>query len=188
MSKSEQRKLIRTIKSKFSANDLQEMSAEILLRVEENTHFKSAQTILLFHSLPDEVYTHHFIDKWYQSKTILLPKVNGSDITIHPYTGHKSVKEGYMHIMEPLTAPLENYSHIDLALIPGVAFDRNGYRLGRGKGYYDRLLAQPELQHTHTIGIAFPFQILDNVCHASHDIIMDEIITIHTHSINHRKH
>ena len=188
MSKSEQRKLIRTIKSKFSANDIQQMSADILAQVERHTHFRSAQTILLFYSLPDEVYTHHFIEKWHHSKTILLPKVAGDDITIHPYAGPESVMEGYMHIMEPLTAPIDDYTGIDLALIPGVAFDNEGNRLGRGKGYYDRLLALPEFLHTYKIGLAFPFQILDSICHDAHDIIMDEIITSPRYAADHIRH
>jgi 5-formyltetrahydrofolate cyclo-ligase len=72
----------------------------------------------------------------------------------------------------PLFAP-ENYDEIELALIPGMAFDRAGHRLGRGKGYYDRLLPRLKAQ---LLGICFPFQLLDEVPAESHDIPVGEII------------
>ena len=63
---------------------------------------------------------------------------------------------------------------IDLAVIPGVAFDRHGVRLGRGKGYYDRLL--PLMLNAYRIGICFPFQLLEQLPSEPHDVLMNEVV------------
>ena len=73
----------------------------------------------------------------------------------------------------PLFAP-ENYDEIELAIIPGMAFDRAGHRLGRGKGYYDRLLSR--LKAAKLTGICWAFQLLDEVPSEPHDIPMHNII------------
>ena len=96
--------------------------------------------MLFYHSLPDEVDTHDFIRKWSGLKRILLPVVRGNDLDLKPYTGDDRLTEGAFHINEPTGTAFTDYAAIDLAVIPGVAFDRWGNRLGRGKGYYDRLL------------------------------------------------
>jgi len=177
MCKSEQRRLIQEYKKQFTPDQLRQLSAETMSHVECHPAFRAAPIIILYYSLPDEVFTHQFIDNWCQKKTILLPKVNGNGLTLHPYYSASSIQEGYMHITEPTTEAFTDYPSISLALIPGIAFDKNGYRLGRGMGFYDRLLANHDLSNTYKIGIAFPFQILPHICHEEHDIKMDEVIT-----------
>ena len=76
---------------------------------------------------------------------------------------------------EPTGALFTDYATIDLVIVPGVAFDRDGNRLGRGKGYYDRLL--PRIPSAYKVGICFPFQIVEEVPAEPFDIRMDEIIT-----------
>jgi len=73
----------------------------------------------------------------------------------------------------PLFAP-EHYGEIELAIIPGMAFDSAGHRLGRGKGYYDRLL--PNLKTAKLTGICFPFQLLEEVPAEAHDISVCKVI------------
>ena len=109
-------------------------------------------------------------------KKVLLPVVKGEELELHLYEGESSLREGAFGIMEP-TGPLfapENYDEIELAIIPGMAFDRAGHRLGRGKGYYDRLL--PKLKGSRLQGICFPFQLLDDVPAEAHDIAVQEVI------------
>ena len=67
-----------------------------------------------------------------------------------------------------------DYDKIDLALVPGMAFDAAGHRLGRGKGYYDRFLG--EHPHIYKIGVCFPFQRVAEVPSEAHDVVMDEVI------------
>ena len=138
---------------------------------EENCH-----TILLYHSLPDEVGTHDLIRTLYaQGYTVLLPSVVGNDLALHVYEGEDTMNtSAAFGIHESSGALFTDYSHIDLAIIPGMAFTQQGDRLGRGKGYYDRLL--PHLR-CPLIGIAFPFQLLPFIPTESHDIQMNEVIT-----------
>lgn len=131
---------------------------------------------MLYHSLKDEVDTHAFIRKWSREKRILLPVVTGDDLELRLYTGPEDLTIGAYGIEEPTGALFTDYSTIDLIVVPGVAFDRDGNRLGRGKGYYDRLL--PRIPSAYKIGICFPFQVVDEVPAEPFDIRMDEIISL----------
>ena len=82
--------------------------------------------------------------------------------------------------MEPQGKDFTELEKIDLAIIPGMAFDKEGNRLGRGKGYYDRLLQQLRDCTIYKIGICFDFQFLDHIPTEPHDIPVDEVITLHT--------
>lgn len=82
--------------------------------------------------------------------------------------------QGKYQIMEPDGDPFTDFNSIDVALIPGMAFTQDGKRLGRGKGYYDRLLAQ--MPSVYKIGICFPFQLLKDIPTDENDILMDEVI------------
>lgn len=152
----------------------QSQSADILAALEDHPAFRSAQTVLLYHSLPDEVDTHPFIRKWSGKKRILLPVVQGEELELRIYKGEETLVTGAYGIGEPTGETFTDYAAIDLVLVPGVAFDRKGNRLGRGKGYYDRLL--PHLPAARKIGICFPFQIVEEVPAESFDIRMDEIV------------
>ena len=153
----------------------QSQSAEILTALEAHPAFRAASTILLYHSLPDEVDTHSFIRKWSAKKQILLPVVTGDDLELRVYTGPGDLATGAYGIEEPTGALFTDYDAIDFIVVPGVAFDRNGNRLGRGKGYYDRLL--PRIPSAYKAGICFPFQIVEEVPAETFDIHMDEVIT-----------
>lgn len=91
------------------------------------------------------------------------------------YTHDTNVGHGSFGIMEPQADAFTDYEQIDLILVPGMAFDRHGHRLGRGKGYYDRFLSQAK--DCYKIGVCFPFQLVDEVPTDEHDVRMDEIIT-----------
>ena len=156
------------------AASITQASADVLNRLEAHPVFQQAHTILIYHSLPDEVNTHDFIRKWSAHKQILLPVVIGDDLELRRYTGSADLKKGAYGIEEPVGEPFTDYDSIDLAIIPGVAFDTHGNRLGRGKGYYDRLL--PRLPHTYKIGICFPFQLLEEIPTEALDVRMDEVL------------
>ena len=145
----------------------------MLASLEQLAVFKEASTLLFYYSLPDEVNTHQFIEKWCRLKTILLPVVVGDELELRIYTGLKDLAVGAYGIMEPTGKLFTDFDQIDLAIIPGVAFDMNGNRLGRGKGYYDRLL--PKIK-AEKIGICFPFQLVEEVPAEPFDIRMNQII------------
>ena len=164
---------VRALKSRHTPERLSLMSAELLTRLESHPLFVAARTVLLYHSLPDEVCTHGFIRKWGGEKCIVLPAVRGDELELRVYTCEENLLTGSFGVSEPSGRPFTRYGDIDLAVIPGMAFDSDGNRLGRGKGYYDRLLpriAAPK------IGLCFPFQFVPRVPHSALDIPVDEVL------------
>ena len=172
--KKELRRQVALLKTRHSSSTTRQ-SAEILAALEAHPAFRAATTVLLYHSLKDEVDTHEFIRKWSCEKRILLPVVVGDDLELRLYTRPEDLKPGAYGIEEPTGELFTDYADIDFIVVPGVAFDRNGNRLGRGKGYYDRLL--PRIPSAYKAGICFPFQLVEEVPAEPFDIRMDEIIT-----------
>lgn len=152
------------------------MSLPVLQRMLDNRSVKEADTILMYYSLPDEVFTHEVINTLVaEGKTVLLPVVlNGEDMELRLYRGTEDLRMGSFGIMEPVGKPFRNYSDIDVAVIPGMSFDNHGNRLGRGKGYYDRFLTN--IPQAHKIGMCFGFQKVDEVPTEETDVRMDEIL------------
>lgn len=153
------------------------MSRSVVSALEERIMKKDGcTTILLYHSMPDEVYTHDLIKSLHsKGKRVLLPTVVGDDLELHEYEGEGNFATSKHFAIQESTGRLfTDYDHIDLAVIPGMAFTLQGDRLGRGKGFYDRLL--PKIK-CPLIGLAFPFQIVDTIPCESHDIKMSELIT-----------
>lgn len=134
-------------------------------------------TFLTYWPLSDEVDIRPLIDQLVaEGKTVVLPKVTGDEtMELRRYTSRDDLQEGAFHILEPVGEPFTDYDQIDVALVPGMAFDAAGHRLGRGKGYYDRFLAAHP--HLYKIGVCFPFQRVAEVPSEAHDIIMDEVIS-----------
>ena len=87
-------------------------------------------------------------------------------------------RPGSFGILEPTGPSDVALESIDLALVPGVAFDRNGGRLGHGKAYYDRFLAQSALQHLKRVGVCFDFQVVPSVPTEKHDVLMQRLIVV----------
>lgn len=174
MDKKELRSHIKTLKKQHSKENLIEQSKVILNKLENNEFFKKAKIVMLYSSLPDEVNTQDFLSKWRNEKRIILPTVVGDDIIPVELSCDTSFAVGDFNILEPQNEPY-NGSY-DLIVVPGVAFDRNGNRIGRGKGYYDRFLCKH--LDVKRIGICFDFQLVDNVPTEDNDIKMDEIISL----------
>lgn len=171
--KRELRKYIRLQKSTFSPEELKEQSAAIIDQLLSNPIFQQAKTVLLYHSLPDEVNTHELIPIACKDKTVLLPTVVGEELELHLYTPSASTHTGSFNIVESEGELFTDYANIDLAIIPGMAFDKSCNRLGRGKGYYDRLL--PHLR-CPLIGLCFQFQYLDSIPVEAHDRKVDIVL------------
>ena len=187
MRKEELRQQMRQIKRQFTPQQLEELSLPIVVRLKDR--IKNAQTIVVYYSLPDEVNTHDLIDDLVaEGKTVLLPKViDDETMELRRYNGRQNMKEGVLHLLEPDGKPFTNYSQIDMVLVPGLAFDAAGHRLGRGRGYYDRflnkvgtvLLCQDSLTQKNrpsVFGVCFDFQKVPAVPTDEHDIIVDEVI------------
>ena len=177
MTKQELRQFIRAQKKRYTSARLTAMSEEICSRVLRSAWWQEAGTLLLYYPLADEVDVRPLIkDAFGNGKRVLLPVCVGEELNLHLYEGDASLSEGAFGIMEPtgaLFAP-ERYDEIQLAIVPGMAFDRAGHRLGRGKGYYDRLL--PKLTEARLQGICFSFQLLDDVPAEEHDVRVQTVV------------
>ena len=129
-------------------------------QVEALDEFGRAGTILIYMALPDEVPTTAFIEKWRGEKRFVIPRVKGEGLELKVYDP-EAIQSGYRGIPEPSDKAEDvSPSEIDLALIPGVAFDREGHRMGRGKGFYDRFL--PSI-HCPSVAICQAWRIVGNV-------------------------
>ena len=152
------------------------LAADSVFAVLENSvAFMMADNILLYHSLPDELSTHAFIEKWHDRKHFFLPRVNGVNLDILPYN-RSTLSLGAFHIEEPEGDDVTDISEIELIVVPGIAYDRHGNRVGRGKGYYDRLLASTRATK---VGVGYDFQLVDEIDAEPHDVVMDLIVTEH---------
>lgn len=172
MTKQELRRHIRTLKQQYLTGG--QTPCEVCV----TSHLASSHTILLYNALPDEVPTQALMGELVaQGKTVLLPCViNDTDMELRRYTGPQDLQTGSFGIQEPTGELFTDYDTIDVAIIPGMAFDAEGHRLGRGKGYYDRFLSRVPL--LYKIGLCFSWQLVDQVPYDEHDIKMDEVIRI----------
>ena len=184
MNKNEIRQYIRNEKRQHSQRELGALSLLACSKLNEHPRITAAKTVLLYCPLPDEVDVRPLLDMLVQQgKQVILPKVvSESDLTLHPYKSNDDLEPGAFGIMEPTSTELSQGDIEDtaVAIIPGMAFDTKGHRLGRGKGYYDRLLSR--LPHIYKIGICFYFQLMESIPTDRHDIVMDEIIYDNTKS------
>ncbi|MCG8701237.1 MAG: 5-formyltetrahydrofolate cyclo-ligase [Bacteroidales bacterium] len=149
-------------------------SKEIVRKLELSDEFLNAKTIAIYWSLPDEVSTHRLITHWQKQKNFLLPAITDDGILLKEFRGQPElVPGGKYRIPEPGGEFFTQYNDIDLIIVPGIAFDKENNRLGRGGGYYDRLL--PNLGCTK-IGLCYHFQLFDKIPHLDHDIKVDMVI------------
>ena len=162
------------------AGQLERMSADIVEKlttrlVARDSH-PAPRTVMAFWPLPDEVDLRPLIGQLAaQGTTVLLPRVtDGEHMELRRYTTAADMKEGILHIMEPTGEVFTDYAQIDVILVPGVAFDAAGRRLGRGRGYYDRFL--PQASAARKIGVCFPFQRVAEVPTEGYDACVDEVI------------
>ena len=160
---------------KYNAEELQHLSRLALKKAEQSEWFAGAKKIACYYPLPDEVTTIEFIEKWAEEKEIYLPVIlSNSRMEVRRFNpGDKLCYNQYL-IPEPLEGKGCNPNETELFLVPGIAFDRSLHRLGRGKGYYDRLLASTKAKK---IGLCFDFQLLDILPHDTHDVVMDAVFT-----------
>lgn len=173
MEKGEIRRKIRSFKQMLLDSEKEAYAQSVFDLLEQTAAFALADRILMYHSLPDELSTHKFLSKWKDRKRFFLPRVNGVDLDILPYEESR-LELGAFHIEEPTGTNTVSADEIELIVVPGVAYDRRGNRLGRGKGFYDRLLASTKATK---IGIGYDFQIVDDIPTEPHDVAMDIVIS-----------
>jgi 5-formyltetrahydrofolate cyclo-ligase len=149
---------------------------EVLLSAE----YKKASVVMLFLSMLHEVDTTAMIlDAFQQGKTVAVPKMSWQQrhmIPVEIQSLDTGLQIDRMGLRNPTTGTPVPHEDIDLVIVPGLGFDRQGNRLGRGGAYYDRFLASPGMR-AQKWAVAFSEQILDAVPHDDKDIPVDAIIT-----------
>ncbi len=182
MDKDHIRRHVRARKELLGNDERLQASDRVMQRLERLAAFLVSEHILVYHSLPDELGTHNLLEKWHTGKRFYLPRVNGVNLDILPYE-QTGLEIGSFHIEEPTGNELHDISEMDMIIVPAVAYDRRGNRIGRGKGFYDRLLADTKALK---IGIAYDFQLFDEISASPHDVPVDIVITeSHTIVIHH---
>ena len=172
VAKSKMRELLVQRRRVMSASDRQMYSQQILDQLEKMTCFREAKTILLYYPVQNEVDVLPLVKKYKHEKTLLFPVSHRRGMTVHPYAGNAMMHRGKFGIPEPTTLAYEG--KIDLVVVPAVAFDAKGRRLGRGGGYYDRFIKK--LTHAELVGVGYDFQLVEEVPAARHDQRVHRII------------
>ena len=179
------RKIIKVRVSAISANERRKREEILHNNLFSMPEFLAANTVMLFANLPDEIGTFSLINKCFaMGKKVYLPVINGDDMTACEFTGEYRV--GRYDIKEPITPHSSLFPNghqhvltphsIDFILVPGVAFSPNGYRLGRGKGYYDKFLSK--YTNLFTVGVCFREQFFLDIPTEPHDVPMNKILVI----------
>ncbi len=141
--------------------------------LEKTTVFRKSRNIGFFWSLTDELPTQDIIRKWAGRKNIFLPRTEGDEMHFVRYREGCEMEEGDFRILVPAGADQIDPADLDVIIVPGVAFDSNGRRLGKGKGYYDRFLDRHGI---YTVGVCFHHQLIAEVPSEPHDRRVDMVV------------
>lgn len=173
--KTDVRRRVRKMVSAMDETERRRESAEAWIRLEQTEIFQRSRNILAYWPMSDEIDTRPLIRKWADKKNFCLPCIDGDNLIVKSFQEENSLREGEsFNIPEPTGSELTDLGTIDLVIVPGRAFSPEGYRLGRGKGYYDRLL--PQIPQARKAGVCFDCQRLPAIPKDAHDIPMDFII------------
>lgn len=159
------------------------MRAEIQNRDEKNEKireelknleiYKNAKSVFIFISYKSEVDTKKIINMIIEDgKKLLVPLVKGSEMIAVEVKGIEDLEKNKMGILEPKSG--EEVKDVDLTITPGLAFDKDGFRLGYGGGYYDKFFAKVE---TIKMGIGYSDQMVEKVIHEDYDKKLDYLLT-----------
>ena len=173
----------RCLRYRCEQPDKQVYSRQICTRLTEMPEYQAARIVATYVSLSREVQTLELIDgAWSDDKEVVVPCCISNELHMFHLKAMPDLIPCTLGILEPrqdLRQREERWldvSQIDLFIVPGVAFDRSGGRLGHGKGYYDRLLAKAQ-PDTPKIAFAFECQVVDQVPITASDVLMDYVIT-----------
>ncbi len=168
--KNELRKKFKIYRKTLNTKILSQKIKENLVNIPE---YINAKNIMTYYSLADEVSTlDYFSDT---TKTWFLPKIDGDNLLVLRYDKNKLMKNRY-NIYEPIENTANNPQNLDLVIIPAIAVDWNGYRLGYGKGYYDRFLKNLN-DSVIKVTLVFSDLFVKDVCPEKHDIKCSIVVT-----------
>jgi 5-formyltetrahydrofolate cyclo-ligase len=155
-------------------------SLGVCLKVMAQPEFREARSLMIYLATPEEVDLSALAARaWQEGKTVAAPRVDWKRRRMTPVAMHsleKDIVETRYGLREPAEGEALDPAELDLVVVPAMAYDRKGNRLGRGGGFYDRFLGD-ERFHGAACGVAFNEQLVDRVPATKHDIPVDLIIT-----------
>lgn len=179
MNKSEWRKKIKQMLLLTKEDERRNKSNAISNHLFDTQEWKKAQSIGITVSRKFELDTAFIITKaWDEGKKVVVPKCYSADkqMDFREIRSYGELENVYMDLFEPKMDATEliTSDQIDLIIVPGLVFDKRGYRIGYGGGYYDRYL---QTYQGSKISLAYSFQTTDTLPHEEFDIPVDQIIT-----------
>lgn len=172
MKKFELRKLAKEIRKML---DIQLISSKIIEKIESSKEFENSRHVLLFYPKDFEINLTVLCEQYVNEKKFYLPKVNGSDMFVCPYSCGEKLAISNFGVYEPCSMPVSPQI-IDYAIIPCLCADKRGFRIGYGGGFYDRFL--PNLKENCVKIVPVPKNLLfDEVPTDTFDLPVDFVIT-----------
>jgi 5-formyltetrahydrofolate cyclo-ligase len=153
------------------------MSVDVARNVLALPAIVEATTVMAFSSFGSEVDTGPIIERLARAgRRVALPRVEGRVIVPVAYRSGDPVKPSSFGAVEPAEGEAIAPGEIDVVIVPGLAFDRSGHRVGYGRGFYDRFLGRlgPD---AHTVGVCFSIQLVDEVPHGRGDRPVELVVT-----------
>ena len=177
----EKKELRRTIRAKmrneWTEEYRQTVSEHVCQQIETFLPFVRSHCIALYCAMPDEVDLTAILERYQGEKRLLIPRVEGDEINFYAYQSDSLVTSEDYKILEPTAAVEEavDIAEIELILVPGLAFDPHGGRMGRGKGFYDRFFAR--CPHALRVAVTSSMQIVEQIPLEPWDVTMHYIIS-----------
>ena len=176
MDKKSLRREIGAKKSALTPEEVERRSAILAERLFETAQYRAAKSLYAYLSFNQEVRTSSIIERaWADGKRVAVPKVIGKDMVFIWLDSFDALAPGCYDIPEPIENGPVADDGTALVLMPGLAFDPEGHRVGYGGGFYDRFL---EAEPNHPLlALCFDFQLYDRLEVEAHDIPVDVVIT-----------
>lgn len=177
MTKQDLRKILKDRRSRLTEAEIKAKSREIAARLIHAAFYREAGAVMAYCSAFGEVDTMELLARlWADGKRVYVPLCDTQKREARPVriTGMADLQPGAYGILEPKEGLRTEPEELDLILVPGIAFDRRGGRIGFGAGYYDRLLCRTP---AYKAALAYSFQVVEDAFSQPHDVAMDCIIT-----------
>jgi len=162
-------------RNSLSKEEIIDISNQIQKNLFNLECYKKSKTVMFFVSFNSEVNTHDMIREALKNKTVIVPKVEHHEIEPSVIIDFNNLVTAKFGILEPIELMKIAYKNIDLVLVPGIVFDKEGHRIGYGFGYYDKFLKK--VPKAIKLGLTFDFQVIDKIPREMHDVPVDMIVT-----------
>jgi 5-formyltetrahydrofolate cyclo-ligase len=173
--KKKMRKHCVEIRKSLSSDFRRNASLEICQHIKNGEKFQEAGVIFTYMPMNDEVDLYPLLDEFPQKEWV-IPRIQPhSRMILHTYDPGKLIRHRFGMLEPDPSQPEISPSQVDLVLVPGLAYDRQGWRLGYGGGFYDKFLAG--IPGLATLGITYQALVLDNIPHDDHDIPVQALVT-----------